>query len=173
MSSSHAIRVSVDIDATQAAVWERVSDHEDTPSWVEAVKRVTLAQSGTPRNGLGAVRVVRFKPALWTTIHERITRFEPPHAFDYVLFKGMPALASHLGRISVDDLGRDRARLNWDVDFVFRTIHPFRLFLPSFLREFETVLRAAVANLKAQLEDGTDSAEDDKRSVHNVHKQVN
>ena len=100
MSSSHAIRVSVDIDATQAAVWERVSDHEDTPSWVEAVKRVTLAQSGTPRNGVGAIRVVSFKPALWSTIHERITRFEPPHSFDYVLFKGMPALSSHLGTVS-------------------------------------------------------------------------
>ena len=153
MSSSHEIRVGVDIRAPQPAVWERVSDHEGTPSWVEAVKRVTLDQSGIPRNGLGAVRVVVFKPFLWTTIHERITRFEPPHAFEYVLFKGMPALDSHVGRISVEDLGSGRSRLNWDVDFVFRTIHPFRLFLPSFLREFESVLRAAGANLKSQLED--------------------
>jgi uncharacterized protein YndB with AHSA1/START domain len=157
--SSHAIRVSADIEAPQAAVWRRVSDHEDTPSWVGAAKSVTLAQSGTPRNGLGAVRVVRFKPALWTTIHERITRFEPPHAFDYVLFKGMPALVSHLGRISVDDLGGGGSRLNWDVDFVFRTVHPFRLFLPSFLREFEAVLQTAVADLKSQLERGSESAE--------------
>jgi uncharacterized protein YndB with AHSA1/START domain len=154
MTSSRSIRVSVDINAPQAVVWARVSDHEDTPSWVDAVKRVTLAQTGTPRNGLGAVRVVRFKPKLWTTIHERITTFEPPHVFDYVLFKGMPALVSHLGRISVDDLGGERSRLNWDVDFVFRTIHPFRLFLPSFLREFDAVLRTAVSDLKAQLEGG-------------------
>jgi hypothetical protein len=153
MSSSHEIRVSVDIHAPQSVVWKRVSDHEDTPSWVEAVKRVTLAQSGVPRNGFGAIRVVVFKPLLWTTIHERITRFDPPHAFDYVLFKGMPALDSHLGRISVEDLGSGRSRLNWDVDFAFRTIHPFRLFLPSFLREFESVLRAAGADLKSQLED--------------------
>ncbi len=154
MSSSHAIRVSVDIDATQAAVWERVSDHEDTPSWVEAVKRVTLAQSGTPRNGLGAIRVVSFKPALWSTIHERITRFEPPHSFNYVLLKGMPALSSHLGTVSVDHLGPDRSRLNWNVDFVFRTVHPFRLLLPSFLRQFEGVLKAGVENLRGQLESG-------------------
>src|ERR1700730_11463409 len=158
MSSSHAIRVSADIGATQAAVWERFSDHEDTPSWVEAVKRVTLAQSGTPRNGLGAVRVVRFKPALWTTIHERITRFEPPHAFDYVLFKGMPALRSHLGTVSVDHLGPDSSRLNWNVDFVFRTVHPFRLLLPSFLRQFEGVLKAGVENLRGQRESGIEHA---------------
>lgn len=113
---------------------------------------MTLVQSGTPRNGVGGVRVVSFKPALWSTIHERITRFEPPRAFDYVLFKGMPALVSHLGTISVDELGPDRSRLNWDVDFEFRTVHPFRLFLPSFLRQFEGVLKAAVANLKGQLE---------------------
>jgi hypothetical protein len=160
MTSSHEIRVSIDIDAPQAVVWGRVSDHEETPSWVDAAKRVTLTQSGTPRNGVGAVRVVQYKPALWSTIHERITRFEAPQAFDYVLFKGMPSLASHLGRISVDDLGQDRSRLNWDVDFVFRTVHPFRLFLPSFLRQFEAVLKAAVANLKGQLEGATSNGHD-------------
>jgi hypothetical protein len=158
MSSSHAIRVSADIDASQAAVWERVSDHERTPSWVDAVKRVSLAQSGTPPNGLGAIRIVSFKPALWSTIHERITRFEPPESFDYVLFKGMPALRSHLGTVSVDDLGRDRSRLNWNVDFVFRTVHPFTLFLPSFLRQFEEVLKAGVENLRRQLESGIEHA---------------
>jgi len=152
MSSTHAIRVSTEIDAPQAAVWDRVSEHEDTPSWVDAVKSVRLVQSGTPRNGVGGVRVVSFKPALWSTIHERITRFEPPHAFAYVLFKGMPALVSHLGTVSVDALGPDRSRLNWDVDFEFRAFHPFRLFLPSFLRQFEAVLEAGVANLKRQLE---------------------
>jgi uncharacterized protein YndB with AHSA1/START domain len=53
MSSSHAIRVSIDIDAPRSAVWERVSAHEDTPSWVDAVKRVRLVVSGTPRSGVG------------------------------------------------------------------------------------------------------------------------
>src|SRR5882762_5242250 len=100
MASAHKVQVSTEIDAPQAAVWARVSDHEGTPGWVDAVKRVTLTQDGTPRNGVGAVRVVEFKPLLWTSIHERITRFEAPHAFDYVLFKGMPALVSHLGTVS-------------------------------------------------------------------------
>src|SRR5947209_11228103 len=152
MSTSHKIRVSTEIDAPQSAVWARVSDHAQTPTWVEGVKRVTLEEPGSPRNGLGAVRVVEFKPALWSTIHERITSFQQPVAFEYVLFKGMPALTSHLGRLSVDELGPNRSRLHWDVDFVFRSVHPFRLFLPSFLRQFEGVLKQAVVNLKGQLE---------------------
>jgi hypothetical protein len=155
MSSHHEIRVSSEIDAPQTVVWNRVSEHEDTPSWVDAVKSVTLTEAGTPRNGIGAVRVVRFKPALWSTIHERITLFEPPHTFDYALFKGMPALVSHHGMIRVDDLEPNRSRLSWDVDFEFRSIHPFRLFLPSFLSEFERVLATAVAKLKRQLESGS------------------
>jgi hypothetical protein len=94
----------------------------------------------------------------WSTIHERITRFEPPHSFDYVLFKGMPALRSHSGTVSVDHLSPDRSRLNWNVDFVFRTVHPFRLLLPSFLRQFEGVLPAGVENLRGQLQSGIEHA---------------
>src|SRR5258708_1533096 len=152
MPNAHEVHVSTEIEAPQGVVWERVSEHQDTPSWVDAVKQVTLVKDGTPHNGVGAVRVVSFKPALWSTIHERITVFDPPHAFNYVLFKGMPALMSHLGRVSVSDLGDGRSRLNWDVNFVFRSVHPFRLFLPSFLRQFESVLQAGVDNLKGQLD---------------------
>jgi hypothetical protein len=119
---------------------------------VEAAKRVTLTRPGTPPGGAGAVRVVEFKPRLWTTIHEEVTRFEPPHTFEYVLFKGMPGLVDHLGKVIVDDLGEAGSRLRWEVDFVFRTVHPFRPFVPSFVRDFEAVLARAVANLKGQLE---------------------
>jgi hypothetical protein len=151
-SGAHEVRVGTDIAAPQAAIWERVSEHEDTPSWVDAVKSVTLTRPGEPPNGVGAIRVVKFKPLLWSTIHEEITRFDPPRTFEYVLFKGMPGLVSHLGRVIVDDLGQDRSRLRWEVDFVFRTVHPFRPFVPSFVRDFEGVLTSAVANLKGQLE---------------------
>ncbi len=64
MSRTHEIRVSADISAAQTRVWERVSNHEDTPSWVDAVKHVELSRPGSPRNGLGAIRVVEFKPLL-------------------------------------------------------------------------------------------------------------
>lgn len=152
MSVARQIRVSTEIAAAQADVWSRVSDHEATPTWVAAVKAVTLVREGRPRNGLGAIRVVRFKPVLWTDIHEEVVDYEAPASFHYVLFKGMPGLLSHLGKVCVDDLGDGRSRLRWEVDFVFRTWHPFRLFLPVFLRDFEAVLTRALADLKAQME---------------------
>jgi len=153
MNPTHDVRVAAEIEAPAAAVWARVSDHEDTPSWVDAAKRVTLTREGaSERDGLGAVRVVDFKPRLWSTIHEEIVRFDPPHAFEYVLFKGMPGLRDHLGRVAVDDLGDGRSRLRWEVDFEFRTVHPFRPFVSSFVRDFEGVLSEAVASLKRQLE---------------------
>lgn len=150
MNERHEIRVSIEIDKTAARIWERVSDHEHTGTWVEAVKEVTLLRPGTPSNGLGAIRIVRFKPLHW--FYEEITYFDAPHAFHYVLFKGMPGLASHLGKVIVDDLGDDRSRLRWEVDFVFKPYHPFRLLVPAFLREFEGVLKAGLESLKAQLE---------------------
>jgi uncharacterized protein YndB with AHSA1/START domain len=152
MNPTHTVRVGAEIAAPPEAVWNRISEHEQTPSWVEAVRRVTLVRPGTPRNGVGAVRVVEFKPRLWSDIHERITRFEPPRTFEYVLFEGMPALDGHLGKLIVDDLGDARSRLRWEVDFEFRKLHPFRLFLPTFIRDFETVLSRAVVELQAQFE---------------------
>lgn len=144
------VRVAAEVPAPQRAVWDRVSDHEATPSWVGAVKGVSLARAGTPRNGAGAIRVVDFRPRAWRTIHEEITRFEPPHVFEYVLFKGMPGLVEHLGRVAVDELGPDSSRLRWEVDFGFRELHPFRLLLPTFLRDFGAVLTDGVDTLSQQ-----------------------
>ncbi|MBV8642522.1 MAG: SRPBCC family protein [Candidatus Eremiobacteraeota bacterium] len=152
MTRVYEVRVEAEIAAPPEALWARVADHEGTPSWVDAVKAVTIVREGQGRTGLGAVRVVAFKPRLWTTISEEITFFDPPHEFRYVLFKGMPGLHSHLGKIIVDDLGGDRSRLRWEVDFVFRSFHPFRPFVPSFGRSFEAVLADGVATLKRQLE---------------------
>jgi uncharacterized protein YndB with AHSA1/START domain len=159
------VRVGTEIAAPPAAVWDRISEHEDTPSWVEAARRVRLVRPGTPsRNGVGAVRVVEFKPRLWSDVHERITRFEPPRTFEYVLFEGMPGLRDHLGKLIVDDLGDSRSRLRWEVDFEFRRVHPFRLFLPTFMRDFETVLSRAVGELQAQLEGQSSSYSESIRS---------
>lgn len=153
MNPTHRVRVAAEIAAPPEAVWDRISEHEATPSWVQAVRRVTLARPGAPtRNGAGAIRVVEFRPRLWSTIREEVTRFEPPHTFEYVLFEGMPALRDHLGTLIVDDLGDGRSRLRWEVDFEFQRIHPFRLFLPAFVRDFETVLSRAVAELGSQLD---------------------
>jgi hypothetical protein len=157
MRRTHQIRVATEIAAPAVAVWERVSAHEDTASWIAPVKNVKLVRTGEPRNGIGAIRVVEFGPPLRGTIHEEVTYFVAPHAFHYVLFKGLPALVSHLGKVIVDDFGNGRSRLRWEVDFVFRTWHPFRLLVPSFLRTFHDVLTSGLANLKSQLEGGANA----------------
>lgn len=152
MNPTHEVRVAAEMAAPPQAVWDRISEHEQTPTWVEAARRVTLTREGAPRNGVGAIRVVEFKPRLWSDVREEITRFEPPRTFEYVLFEGMPALRDHLGRLIVDDLGDGRSRLRWEVDFEFARVHPFRLFLPTFLRDFETVLSRGVNALAGQFE---------------------
>jgi hypothetical protein len=153
VASLHQVRVSADIAAPPKAVWARVSDHGATPSWVKAVKRVTLARNGEPApNGKGAIRVVEFKPKLWNTIHEEITKFDPDRAFEYVLFKGMPGLKAHKGRVSVEEIAPGQSRLTWDVEFRFRRLHPFAPFIPRFLKDFEAVLSGAVTTLKTQME---------------------
>ena len=151
-TTRHEIRAQTDIAAPAKLVWARISDHEQTPTWVEQVRRVKLTHLGNPRNGVGAIRVVEFKPLLWTTIHEEITAYSPGVAFEYVLFKGMPALRSHLGRLSIDAVDNGHCTLHWDVDFEFDTVHPFRLFLSRFLRDFEGVLNDGLLELKRQLE---------------------
>lgn len=64
----------------------------------------------------------------------------------------MPGLAAHTGKVIVDDLGNGQSRLRWEVDFVFKPWHPFQLFVPLFLQEFESVLKKAVLEIKRQME---------------------
>ena len=154
-TSPQLVRVSTEIDAPPAAVWARVSDHENTPSWVDIVKKVTLLREGKPRNGVGAIRRVEFRPLLWSAISEEIVHFEPPHEFRYVILKGMPGLVPHLGKLIVDDLGAGRTQLRWEIDFVFQSLHPFRLLWPSFIKRFAGVLNEGVGTLKRQLETET------------------
>jgi hypothetical protein len=147
------IRVVEEIAVPRQTVWERVSDHESTQLWVADVRKVQIVKEGAPdRRGLGAIRTVEFRPVMWTTVHEEITLWDPPHAFHYVLFKGMPGLKRHLGKLIVDELGADRTRLRWEVHMEFHAWHPFNLLLGSFLQQFEATLRRGVSELRTQLE---------------------
>jgi len=152
MAIERQIRVETTIGASVDAVWAKVSDHEATPSWISEVKQVRITEPGAPaRGGLGAVREVAFKPRMWTTILERIVEYQPPERFHYVLFAGMPGLLAHEGRVIVEPAGVG-ARLRWEVDFRFRSLHWFRLFVPGFVRQFEGVLQGGLDELKRQLE---------------------
>lgn len=47
--------------------------------------------------------------------------------------------------------------IHWDIDFKFRSIHWFRPFVPSFVSQFEGVLRHGLKELKRQMENGQGS----------------
>jgi len=153
MAKQFPVRTAIEIAAPQAVVWARVSEHETTPTWVDAVKKVTITREGRlARNGLGAQRRVEFKPKGWNPVDEEVVLFEPPHQFHYVVLRGTPGLLAHLGKVIVDDLGPQRSRLRWEVDFTFRTLHPLRPLVPTMMKNFEAVLNQGLANLKAQIE---------------------
>jgi Polyketide cyclase / dehydrase and lipid transport len=144
--------VSAEIAAPAPAVWARVSDHEATPTWVEVVKKVTLTRDGEPRGGLGAIRVVQFKPLLWSTVTEEVVYFDPPHQFHYVVRKGTPGLRDHLGKVIVEDLGGGRSRLRWEVDFMFAQFHPLHFMVPRIMHDFGAAIADGVEALKQQME---------------------
>jgi len=119
---------------------------------ISEVKQVRITEPGaTARGGLGAVREVVFKPRRWTPILERISEYRPRERFHYVLFAGMPGLLGHEGRVIVEPAGAG-AKLSWKVDFRFRSLHWFRMLVPSFIRQFEGVLQGGLDELKRQLE---------------------
>jgi len=152
MSWDFEIDESVEIDAAPGAVWERVSDHEGTPSWVKnGLSNVRIIEPGeTVRGGMNAVRGVKFMG--WPEVRERIVKYEPPDVFHYSVFTGMPQLSEHLGEVRVTALGPDRAQLRWYIQFGFNPWHPLSLSAPLFIAIFRRVIAAGCRELKRQME---------------------
>lgn len=157
MSSKSAIveldiNSSIEIKASRDAVFAIVSDHVGTPNWVDKVKQVNLLKEGKTRNGLGAIREVNFKPALWTTVQEEIVSFKEDDHFHYKVISKMPGMVDHLGAFQLTDLGAGSLRLEWKVYFAFKRKHWFRLFSKSFSKSFKSVQEKGLKTLKEQLE---------------------
>ncbi len=149
----YTIHVVRPIDAPPQAVWDRISHHADTHTWVLPARVRLLSPGQGAVNGLGAIREVAFpsRPR-WPVIQERITAFEAPSTFSYSIIKGaMPGLRAHLGTLTVDVLGAARSQLTWHIDFEFAPWHPSRLIAPSFMRTFDRVIEDAVSELARQL----------------------
>jgi uncharacterized protein YndB with AHSA1/START domain len=151
MTPTHTIDVAREIDAPALAVWNRVSNHEQTHTWIREV-RVRLVSEGTPeRNGMNAVREVSFPDhRFWPVLQERIVAFDAPHRFSYKIIAGQPGLRDHLGTVSVESLGPQRCRLSWHIDFEYALVHPFRLIASSVTRNFGELLKAALAEIARQ-----------------------
>ena len=152
MTPTHTIDVVREMAAPVQAVWDRVSDHAATHTWV-LLARVRLLEQGTPPpNGVGGIRQVSFpSKRLWSTIDERIVAFDPPRTFAYEIIRGMPGLRGHRGTLTVDAIDATRSRLTWHIDFEFSRLHPFGWIAGPFTRTFRGVIQGAVDELARQL----------------------
>jgi len=144
-----SVRVGAEYPVPPAAVWSVVSDHEGTHAWVPKVKRVTLLKPGEPKNGMPALRRVEFRPALWSTIDERIVAYEDGRRFDYQIVAGMPGVKHHLGSIRVGPT-EGGCRLDWVIEFDFAWwwgpfAGPFSATFQRALEEGLETLRGVVA----------------------------
>lgn len=146
----HLVR-SVEINAPASAVFARVSDHENTPAFVDSVKRVSLWKEGMPRNGLGAVRDVRFRPLLWPGVREEIVHWDAPHGYHYRILEGFPGLAKHLGQWRLEATVSG-CKVTWDICVDYREGHPAAWFAGEFERSFGAVMDKALAKLKGLVE---------------------
>lgn len=146
------IESSVLIQADPSSIFAIVSNHEGTPDWVDKVKKVKLLKTGTPKNGLGAIREVHFKPLLWGAAREEIVAYEQDSHFHYKVISSLPGMIDHLGMFQLTPQSDGMVKVEWKIHFVFKQKHWFRYFLKSFAKQFKAVQEDAFAVLKGQLE---------------------
>jgi Polyketide cyclase / dehydrase and lipid transport len=152
MKPTHSVHAVRTIPAPAQAVWDRISNHAETHTWILAA-RVRLLSPGEPSpNGVGAIREVSFPDrALWSTIKERVTAFQAPSTFSYTIIAGMPGIRDHLGTLTVEPIDADQSTLTWHVDFEFSRRHPMGWIAGPFTRTFGGVLDAALDELVRQM----------------------
>lgn len=122
-------------------VFERITDHEDMRNW-PGVKSCVLVETGTPRNGLGAVRRIT---AGGLTLDEKVVQWEPPRRYDYTIVRGLPV--EHRGTVEL--VPRDGGvELRWTVRMSSRI--PFFAQIVGFT--LRRGLKAALARFAVETE---------------------
>lgn len=149
---SKDVNSSITINASKTDIFNIISDHEGTPNWVHKVKKVTLKKEGQPKNGVGAMREVVFRPMLWTTVQEEILSYDQNESFTYRIAEGMPGLVDHLGKWSLESTSDGKTKVTWAVHFDFSKRHIFSWFVGSFAKSFKKVQEEALNQLKENLE---------------------
>lgn len=82
-SAPVVVEQSIDIDASDAAVWARIADHERWPDWFEALVSVEVIGGGPdPGTGVGGQRRVKVKGA---TLDEEFTAWKPGEQFAFAI----------------------------------------------------------------------------------------
>jgi hypothetical protein len=155
MNPNQTIHETVTLDQPAQRIWDRVSDHAQTHTWVLEARVKILTPGVPPPNGEGAVREVSF-PAhkLWSTIHERVMSFVPGKSFTYKIISGMPGIRDHLGTVSLEAVDATHCQLAWHIDFEFIGWHPMGWISGSFTKTFRGVIRAALDELARQSKGG-------------------
>ena len=139
------------LDFSEESIFEIISDHEGTDKWVNDVEKVVLLQQGMNKNGKGAIRRVKFKPKLWSTIDEEIIEYNPNQSYSYKITDGMPGLVNHLGMWQLDKVGNDKTKVTWNVHFEFKKYHWFGLLTNTFAKSFNKVQFSALESLNDYL----------------------
>ncbi|ROZ99242.1 SRPBCC family protein [Gordonia sp. OPL2] len=107
------VTVERDIDATADSVFAWISNaHNYTRTPLVISEKLRTPGRDAPY-GAGAVRVL-----IWMVgwFAERITAYDPPHAFDYHVFRSIPPSRHEAGRVTVDDVDGS-AHVVWTTTF--------------------------------------------------------
>lgn len=145
------INSSISIKSSKEDIFKIISDHEGTSNWVDKVEHVKLLKEGNPKNGLGAIREVNFKPKFWTTVQERITLFEDNSRFQYKLIK-MAGVKDHLGEFLLEESINNEITVHWNVFMHFKKYHIVKLIAPKFGKDFKKTQEEGLLKLKSILE---------------------
>ena len=109
-----SVRVERHLDAPPGAMFEILCDHARYDRF-DGIRRSELVRAGSPDpNGLGAVRHVWLGPFRF---EEEVTRFDPPHRFDYLIREVRTLPFRHTGG-SIELASQDRGtRALWTSTF--------------------------------------------------------
>ena len=144
------INSSIKIIGSKEEIFKMISNHEETHKWVSEVELVKMIKEGTPKNGLGAIREVNFKPKYWPSVQEKITLFKPNEEYNYQIIK-MAGVVDHLGVFALEENGKV-VTVHWKVYMAFKKFHWIRLIASKFSKDFKTIQEEGLLQLKETIE---------------------
>lgn len=146
------INSSMRINASKTSIFNVISNHEGTPTWIDDVASVKLIKDGKPKNGFGAIREVNFKPKLWSTIQEKIIFYIPNQEYHYQIIK-MGGVVDHLGVWKLSESENGETIVAWNVYMRYKRFHFIRLIINKFAKDFKLLQEEALLKLKQNLEE--------------------
>lgn len=141
---------SVIIYGSKTEIFNLISDHEQTPKWIQKVESVKLIREGNPKNGKGAVREVDFRPDKWPTVTDEITAYTPNEGYKYVT--DMDGIKKLHGSYKLKEQEDGGVLVCWDVYIQFKRISLINLIKNKFLDDFREIQQESLQKLKVIIE---------------------